>query len=81
MCWLSLGIAIVQIVIVTEWAIFEDPTLLEFVHFGEKYGWRCAPGHKVLIHFLTLGQPSSSVHNVVFLHGGFSSIVRDGCPR
>uniref|UniRef100_A0A914BVN5 G-protein coupled receptors family 3 profile domain-containing protein n=1 Tax=Acrobeloides nanus TaxID=290746 RepID=A0A914BVN5_9BILA len=46
MCWLSLGIAIVQIVIVTEWAIFEDPTLLEFVHFGEKYGWRCAPGHK-----------------------------------
>uniref|UniRef100_A0A1I7ZT88 G_PROTEIN_RECEP_F3_4 domain-containing protein n=1 Tax=Steinernema glaseri TaxID=37863 RepID=A0A1I7ZT88_9BILA len=42
--WVSLGLVAVQLVVVVEWSVFEDPTLLEFVSFGEAYAWRCVPG-------------------------------------
>ncbi|KAK0416512.1 hypothetical protein QR680_012533 [Steinernema hermaphroditum] len=42
--WVSLGLVFVQIVVVVEWSVFEDPTLLEFASFGDVYAWRCVPG-------------------------------------
>lgn len=45
---LCLVIVVIQIVIVAEWAFFEDPTQLEFVQFLDKFSWRCSPGLKVI---------------------------------
>ena len=43
---LCIVIVLIQFVIVSEWAFFDDPTLLEFVQFGDKFSWRCSPGLK-----------------------------------
>lgn len=43
---LCIVIVLIQFVIVSEWAFFDDPTLLEFIQYGDKFSWRCSPGLK-----------------------------------
>uniref|UniRef100_A0A7E5A220 G_PROTEIN_RECEP_F3_4 domain-containing protein n=1 Tax=Panagrellus redivivus TaxID=6233 RepID=A0A7E5A220_PANRE len=45
-------IVLIQLVIVVEWSLFDDPTQIEFSQFGDKFAWRCSPGlrfeHRIL---------------------------------
>lgn len=42
--YISMGLALVQMILAIEWALLESPTNLAYASFGEVPSWRCAPG-------------------------------------
>uniref|UniRef100_A0A914XKV2 G-protein coupled receptors family 3 profile domain-containing protein n=1 Tax=Plectus sambesii TaxID=2011161 RepID=A0A914XKV2_9BILA len=42
--YISIGLALVQMVLAIEWAVLESPTNLAYATYNEETSWRCAPG-------------------------------------